>query len=69
MSLQPCNEAIKKMLDISISLRVIDNPEVRAVKTCPRAAMMICSRKETKLRHRLRTKVRDSSPFYYYHSG
>ena len=33
-------------------------PEVPLVKTRPRAAMMICSRRETKLRHRLRTKVR-----------
>ena len=28
------------------------------MKTRPRAAMMICSRRETKLRHRLRAKVR-----------
>ena len=32
--------------------------EVPPVETRPRAAMMICSRKQTKLRHRLGTKVR-----------
>ena len=34
------------------------DPDSVPVKTRPRAAMMICSRRETKLRHRLRTAVR-----------
>ena len=36
----------------------ISDREVPLVRTRPRAAMMICSRKQTKLRHRLGTKVR-----------
>ena len=36
----------------------VSDREVPLVETCRRAAMMICSRKQTKLRHRLGTKVR-----------